>query len=102
MRAIRALTEFAVGVLAGIAAGYATALLLAPSEGDEARQRVRQSAEAMKEAPGQVAEEVQVRVQRAVDQGRKAAEDARAELESAAGFKSGEWPADIPSSSGAI
>jgi len=85
-RAVRGLIEFMSGMMVGIAMGYAAALLLAPAEGDENRARVREGAEAIRETPHQVAEQVQSRVQQAVEQGRRVASEARTELESVAGL----------------
>lgn len=85
-RASRAVIEFVSGLLAGITVGYAVALLLAPAEGSEARARVREGADAFRLTPRQVADEVHARIHHAVEQGRQAAADARAELEAAAGL----------------
>jgi gas vesicle protein len=87
-RASRALAEFLSGVVAGLAIGYVMALLLAPDEGTESRTRLKEGTEALRETPRQIAEEVQARVQRAVEEGRQAAAEARSELERSAGLAS--------------
>ena len=92
-KAVDALAEFLGGMLAGIAVGYAGALLLAPREGAATRARVRDTALTLKAAPAQVAGEVQGRVQSAVEEGRRAAAGSRRELESVAGFRA-DMPAD--------
>ena len=92
-RAARASGEFLTGVLAGVVLGYVAALLLAPYEGLESRARLQGSATALRDRPRHLADEVQARVQRAVEQGRQAAAQTRAELERAAGMS----PSDLAS-----
>jgi gas vesicle protein len=84
-RAVRNLVEFVGGLLTGVVIGYTAALFLAPYEGAESRARLREGAGTLAERPRQMADDVQARVQRAVEQGKIAAAQARAELEEASG-----------------
>lgn len=93
-RATRGFMEFVSGLLAGVALGYAAALLLAPAEGKESRTRLQDGADALRERPRQVADDVQARVMRAVEQGRQAASEARSELERTAGLASPKFKSD--------
>ena len=101
-RATRGFMEFVSGLLAGVVLGYAAALLLAPAEGKEARTRLHDGADALRERPRQVADDVQARVLRAVEQGRQAASEARSELERSAGLASPELKSDAGDHSATI
>jgi len=86
--------DFVSGLVAGLTIGYAASLLFAPQEGAESRARLAVGAEALRDAPRTVLDEVQARLHRAVEEGRQAAEDARAELEAAAGLRPAAHPDD--------
>lgn len=89
---LRSTGDFVSGVVAGLTLGYAVALLLAPSEGRQARTRLREGAagafkegaDAIRQAPLGILDEVQARIQFAMEEGRRAAAAARAELEASA------------------
>lgn len=89
-RAVRGFAEFAGGLLVGMAVGYAAAVLLAPYEGAESRARLYDGASSFSERPRQMAGNMQARFQHAVEQGRIAAAETRAELEKASGLESQE------------
>jgi gas vesicle protein len=93
-KAAGTLGAFASGVLMGMAAGYVLALLLAPQEGTDARTRLLDVASSVRQAPAQVAGEVQGRIQAAVEEGRRAASETRDSLEATAGYRA---PAPQPS-----
>lgn len=86
----RSVMDFMVGVVSGLALGYVFGLLMAPDEGAASRARLQESAEAWREAPRQVVDEMQLRVHRAAEAGRQAAAETRAELESASGLRRSE------------
>jgi gas vesicle protein len=80
--------NFLIGTIIGAVVGGAAAILLAPATGEETRQRLRQATEQAREkAKGMAAkgrEYVQTKqsqFQEAVEAGRHAAEEKRAELE---------------------
>ncbi len=89
-RAMRGFVEFVGGLVIGIAVGYAAAVLLAPHEGAESRAWLSDEAGAFADRPRQVADNMQARFQRAVEQGRIAAAETRAQLERASGLESQE------------
>lgn len=89
-RAVRGFAEFLGGLVVGIAVGYAAAVLLAPYEGAESRARLYDGAGEFADRPRQMADNMQARFKRAVEQGRIAAAETRAELEKASGLESEE------------
>ena len=85
-------TDFVSGIVAGLSLGFVAALLLAPQEGDETRARLAEGADDALSKPKGVVDDLQTRVSRAIEEGRQAAADARAELEVSAGLR--EHPTD--------
>jgi gas vesicle protein len=86
VRALANIVDFTGGVVAGFAFGVVAALLLAPSEGEEMRARISSSAEDALQKPRDVVDDLQTRVSRAIEEGRQAAAEARAEMEQSAGI----------------
>jgi len=84
MRTIASILAFFMGLVGGVALGYGLALLLAPAEGSQARERLRGEARALGEQPRELAQVVRDRVEAAVAEGRRAAALRRAELETLA------------------
>ena len=80
---MRGLIQFMGGLMVGVAVGYVMAVVLAPGEDADPRQRLQESAQALRSAPRQV----QTRIQTAVEEGQRAAAQTRAEMESAAGVR---------------
>jgi gas vesicle protein len=85
-KAVWGVVDFAGGVVAGFAFGMVAALLLAPREGDATRARISTSAEDALNKPLEVVDDLQARVNRAIEEGRQAAAQARAEMEATAGI----------------
>jgi hypothetical protein len=85
-QALRGLMQLAIGFVFGLALGYALAQVLAPTEGEETRRRLEREAETLRQRPRKAATEAQSRIHHAIEEGRRAAEDARAELEAQAGL----------------
>lgn len=81
---IKSLVRFVSGVLVGVAFGYVLAQLLAPSDGGEMRHAFGGQSDALREGQRQLADAAQARIRRAVEEGRRAADAARAELEAQA------------------
>jgi gas vesicle protein len=86
-KTFRSLTDLASGLVAGLTVGFVAALLLAPEEGDETRARLAGGAGGALRKPRDIAEDLQARVNRAIEEGRQAAAEARAEMEAAAGLR---------------
>jgi gas vesicle protein len=85
-RAFWTVVDFAGGIVAGFAFGAIAALLLAPREGVETRAKLSTSAEEALQKPREVVDDLQSRVTRAIEEGKQAAADARAEMEATAGI----------------
>ena len=83
---MRSLVEFAFGFAIGVSWGYLAAILLAPHEGATSRMLLQREAGALRRRPRQAVDQVQARVQYAVEEGRRAAAETRAELEATAGL----------------
>lgn len=73
------IVSFLLGGLVGLGVG----LLLAPITGEEARARVKKSAEIAKEKVGDLAEEVKVHAEDLVHQTKKILEDAKTHIQAA-------------------
>lgn len=86
-KSLRSLTDLVSGVVAGLTVGFVTALLLAPDEGDETRAKLGEGAEGALRKPRELADDIQTRVNRAIEEGRQAAAEARAEMEASAGLR---------------
>lgn len=86
MRVLRDLADFGGGMIAGVTVGFVAALLLAPHEGEETRALIREGAGDAMQKPGDVVDDLQSRVNRAIEEGRQAAAEARAEMEGSAGI----------------
>jgi gas vesicle protein len=84
--------KFVGGAVVGLALGYVAAVLLAPDEGDDGRPKRLEGAEAFREVPRLLIDDMQARLQFAVEEGRQAAAAARAELETAAVTRNGHRP----------
>jgi gas vesicle protein len=89
-RTLDGAVEFISGLLAGLTLGFAAALLLAPREGSVARSELHDQAEHLRHRPRELVGEVQARLEHAVQEGRLAAAEMRAELEASAGLGAGE------------
>lgn len=85
-RFLRDISDFGGGLLAGFAFGVVAGLLVAPREGEETRAILADTADDALHKPREVVDDLQSRVNRAIAEGRQAAADARAEMESAAGI----------------
>jgi gas vesicle protein len=85
-KTLRTIADLASGVVAGLTVGFVTALLLAPEEGDETRSKLTAGAEGALKKPRELADDIQVRVNRAIEEGRQAAAEARADMEASAGL----------------
>lgn len=70
----------------GAAFGYFAALLMAPEEGAEARRRLSEQAARLTTAPREGADRLKARIDYAVDEGRRAAAETRAEIEQQTGL----------------
>lgn len=81
-KATRWLGDFVGGVTLGLAVGYVVAVLLTQREGEDTRAKLLEGAEALREAPRALVDDVQARFQFAIEEGRTAAAAARAELAS--------------------
>jgi gas vesicle protein len=86
-KAVKALGDFTSGVIAGLTVGIVTALLLAPREGEETRNLLADGTEGALNRPRELADDIQARILRAIEEGRQAAAEARAELEASAGIR---------------
>ena len=87
MKLLRNLADFTGGIVAGLTVGFGVALLLAPREGEETRALLSEGADEARHKPREVVDDLQSRVNRAIEEGRQAAADARAELEESAGLR---------------
>jgi gas vesicle protein len=85
-KVLRTLTDLGSGIVAGLTVGLVTALLLAPEDGEETRAKLTGGAEGALRKPRELAEDLQARVNRAIEEGKQAAAEARAELEASAGL----------------
>ena len=85
-RAFWGIVDFAGGIVAGFAFGAVAALLLAPREGADTRAKLSTAAEEALQKPRDVVDDLQTRVTRAIEEGKQAAADARAEMEATAGI----------------
>jgi gas vesicle protein len=83
-RARGGLLRFGLGLLIGVALGWAGSRLFAPDDGVATRRRVKAEADSLRDAPRRIATATEARVHLAVEEGRRAAEVARAELEAQA------------------
>ncbi len=83
---MRSIADFGGGLVAGFAFGVVAGLLVAPREGEETRALLADTADDALHKPREVVDDLQSRVNRAIAEGRQAAADARAEMESAAGL----------------
>jgi hypothetical protein len=102
VRVLRAVVGFVAGFAVGSAFGYAATTLLTPYEGQQARYRLLRDSATLRALPRERVDSLQARIQYAVDEGRRAAAETRAEIEaqtgvvdtSAAPDASGGAPAD--------
>lgn len=81
LRALRSLVEFVAGFAFGAAIGYFAAVLLAPNEGAASRDLLLEESDVLRRKPREKVDLLQARIQFAVEEGRRAAAEARAELE---------------------
>jgi len=86
-KSVRSFTDLMSGIVAGLTVGFVTALLLAPEEGDETRAKLGGGADEALRKPREIADDIQSRVNRAIEEGRQAAAEARAEMEASAGLR---------------
>lgn len=86
MGLLRSASDFGGGLVAGFAFGFVAALLVAPHDGEETRALLADTADEAMHRPREVVDDLQSRVNRAIAEGRQAAADARAEMETAAGI----------------
>jgi gas vesicle protein len=86
-RNIQAIVGFSAGVVAGLAVGYVAAVLLAPDEGAATRLKLQGGANALLAKPRGAADQLQARLQQAMDEGRHAAAETRAALEASSGLR---------------
>ena len=86
MRLLRAVVRFTTGFAIGFVLGYAAAMLWTPCDGASARLALHGEAERLPTRPREVLQDARHRVRHAVDEGRKAAAEARAELEASSGL----------------
>jgi gas vesicle protein len=84
LRDLQALAQFLIGVAAGLVAGYAIAQLLAPDEGNATRRRLLEDAAALRADPHRIVADTQARIDLALTEGKRAADEVRAELEAQA------------------
>ena len=86
-KGLRGIADLASGIVAGLTVGFVTALLLAPQEGDETRSQLEDGVDTAIQKPKHMADDLQARVHRAIEEGRQAAAEARAEMEAQAGLR---------------
>ncbi|MFN2251118.1 MAG: hypothetical protein ACK2UL_04305 [Anaerolineae bacterium] len=81
VRALVSIGKFGMGLLVGGSLGYFVAVLLAPQEGALSRGALGDESDALRRGPRETFDGLQARILFAIEEGRRAAEETRAELE---------------------